>query len=236
VAFSSKQKKVVRKLTDDVLRRLLGLKVTYDLTCHRIDEGRSRWRELEEQLHSEEYPVKGSGIIATPSNLGKLYAEDGGFLHNEEDVSPEDMVANLGQFPLAAASASYAFTILECFGDEVVRIVNPTFAKERKAWHRDVFGDLDRMNDRAIRKAMSGFARPFRAKFFAVIPISIIRLIALKNARNEYAHRGVSDINFEDFFGFTLGVVCQIYFLCLPEETELKAFPWEALDEKWRRL
>jgi len=228
----------VRRLADSAIDRLLSLRLTHDLLLHRIDEGLSKWRDLQQQLHAEQYPIKGAGVIATLENLGAtvIANEDGGFLHDEEDVAPEDIVDNLGTYPLAAASSAYAFSVMEEFGNEVARLVHPNQKTYTTwSWHKSVELSLDNFTKATMAKALCAFAAPFGADPVRVQSASALRLVAVRTARNDYVHRRDTDIDFHTFCAFCLAVVCQIFFLAVPSATELKRFPWYHFDEeKWR--
>ena len=236
-AASKTDEAALRELALAAVDRLLDLRLTHDLLEHRIEDGRSRWRELTEQLHAAKYPITGAGVIATRENLGspKIGAENGGFLHAEELLAPEDVVSNLGSYPLAAASSAYAFSIVEIFGNEVARMVRPdqkTYATW--SWHKDVTLDPDDYTERQGMKALRDFAAPFGADFLKVQPASVWRLVAVRGARNDYIHRRIADIDFHTYVGFCLALVCQIFFLAVPGAEELKRYPWTHYDEeKW---
>lgn len=188
MTLTSEQKSAVRTLTKGTISSLLQLLVTYRLTNHLIQRHRTEWRELEASLHYNDYPIRGAGVIATPDNIEKIDPEKGGFLHMEELVAPEDIVSQVGDFPLNAATASYAFTLMEVCGDEVLKHVNPSYFKPRQAWHRDVY------RGQKPKELVIAFNKPFLGNFQDVKTENTHRLMALKEARNLFAHQGEADI------------------------------------------
>lgn len=215
----------VHEIVRPSIESLLNLGVNFRLHRYLFDRHAAEWRGLSAELHID-YPVKSLGIIATPTNIEKDH-----FLHDCEMVAPEDIVHMVGDRVYDAAMAAYAFTIVEMCGDEVAALVKQTHAKQR-AWHTDI-----KQNDKlSINEALSQtakFAKPFDGDFNLVTAKSVIRLARMKAARNEFAHRGDTMVDFSQFLEDALAVLCQIYFLCLPRETQLKIYPWEILIDKW---
>lgn len=130
-----------------------------------------------------------------------------------------------------AAMAAYVFTIVEMCGDEVAALVKQTPTKQR-AWHTEI-----KQNEKlSVTEALSQtakFAKPFDGDVNLVTATSVIRLARMKAARNEFAHQGNTMVDFSQFLEDALAVLSQIYFLCLPQETHLKIYPWEVLSDKW---
>lgn len=208
------------------LRTLLELGVKYRLHKHIIDEKQRDWRELEAELsYTALHKIRGFGIIATRENIEIQDSEEMG----SDEISP---LAN--QIPFDAAMASYSFTILEAFGDEVVSIVNPSFTKTRVSWHRQIPADSKKIPSDPIR-ASELFTEPFGLPPHRGYVPAIKALSGLKRARNDFAHRGESYLDFENFYRDVLLVATHIYFANLHGEKELKLYPFTAYNEqKWR--
>lgn len=206
------------------IERLLELGVNFRLHRHLFDGHAAEWRNLSEELHMG-YPVRSLGIIATPTNIVKYH-----FLHDQEMVAPEEIVHLVGDKIYDTAMAAYAFTIVEMCGDEVAAIVKQAPAR---AWHTDISQNKELSVSDAFSQREK-FAKPFDGDVNLVTATSVTRLARMKAARNEFAHRGDTEVDFGEFLEDALAVLSQIYFLCLPGETHLKVYPWEALSDKWK--
>ncbi|MGX7872607.1 hypothetical protein ACVDG5_006920 [Mesorhizobium sp. ORM6] len=218
----------VAKIIRSAIKQLLELGVNYRLHQYLFKRHSRDWRDLTQELHVE-YPVKAIGIIANPKNIEKYH-----FVHGEEDVLPDDIVHMVGDNLYDAALASYAFTILEICGDDVISALDPAAKEERKAWHLAISQNED-MSEGEAKGLQIRFAKLFAADPAAVLPKSIIRLARMKAARNEFAHQGNSSVDFEQFLEDALAVLCQIFFICFPDKKVLKVYPWEVLYEKWEK-
>ncbi|WP_038935969.1 hypothetical protein [Bradyrhizobium japonicum] len=203
------------------LENLLELGVKFRLHKYILDQKELDWRSLESELGWKS-PVKGIGLIATREEFE---------IHDNEDVSADEIVPFANQIPLDAAMGSYAFTMLESSGDEVVAAVNPLFSKDRSAWHRLIPDDVDRIEDDPL-KASERFAEPFGLPPHRGYAKAVLKMAALKQARNNFAHRG-AEVYFDDFFKDILYVATQVYFANLHDEKQLKLFPFSIMDSKW---
>ncbi|TBA91092.1 hypothetical protein [Rhizobium ruizarguesonis] len=214
-------KKVVR----DAIAKLLTLGVNYRLHRYLIDRSQDDWRSLVSDLHVR-YDVKGIGIIASRTNITSGY-----FLHKDELILPDDIIYMLGEQLFDASMASYAFTILEIAGDELVREINHSH-EEGKAWHLGV-----KQNHELSEGEAQGLKIRF-AKIFGVdrniVPTEvIIRLARVKAKRNEFAHQGKQRVDFPNFLEDTLAILCHLFFMCNDDEQTLSVFPFSAYNSKW---
>lgn len=226
------QQNAVREKTDEVLQTLLRFHVSYSGARYIHEEATVNWRDLEDRLHND-YPIRGVGIKATRNNLKVINAEFDGFLHQDEDLYPGEVPSELQSFPYQAASAAYAFTLLEGYGDDLVSIVNPGYLKVRQAWHHAVYGDANLRDIGQLAKAKEGLAKPFMCKANKVPKYVVQRLVEIKSVRNEFMHEGSSDIDFDDFFGAVVGTVAFLHFMVLPSENEITLYPYYDYHEKW---
>ena len=229
----------IRGLTEAALQGLLHLKMTHNLVDYVVDARRTDWRSFVEELHAREYPIKGAGVIVTPDVLESEHIDEwqGGFLHDQEDASPDEIISDLNEYPLAAGSASFAFSVVEVFGNEVAELCKPGTIRAKGSWHENIKFDMETGTPEQGIAAMKTFAKVFGGDFLSVKATTIKRLSLLRVARNAYVHRRDTDIDFEVFLAYCLAIVCQIYFVCDPKATELRAYPWEPFDkEKWGRL
>ena len=204
------------------LMSLLELGVKFRLHKYILDQKQLDWRALESELGWRS-PVKGIGVVATREEFE---------IHDEEDVGAEEIVPFANQIPLDTAMASYAFTILEASGDEVVSVVNPSFAKDRSAWHRLIPADPERLDDDPLTVSEK-FAEPFGLPPHRGYAQAVLKMARLKQARNDFAHRG-NEVYFDEFYRDVLYVAVQLYFANLHGEKQLKMFPFSIMDDKWR--
>ena len=225
----------LQAMTRRTVDQLLQLKVTHDLVRHVIDETREDWRSYVARLH-EQYPIRGIGVIATPDALAShdYDGDAGGFLHGDEDVAPEEIISNLNDYPLQAATAAYAFSLVEVYGNDVANLFKPGSVRPLGSWHTDIKFDLDSRDTAQSLRAAAAFAKLFDGDPADIKPASVIRLVAMRRARNDYVHRKDTGIAFDRFLAYCLAVVCQIHFLKASDQSALKVYPWEAFDEKWR--
>jgi len=77
-----------------------------------------------------------------------------------------------------------------------------------------------------VRKAQEAFAKHFKATANEVPKLAAHRIVALKRARNEFAHKGQRTMEFEQFLHDTLAVVCHIAFLTTDYD-RISVYPWE---------
>lgn len=117
--------KEIRKITHDALKNLLTYKVSHDVLDFLKSGAERNFREFEGAQHNT-YPIKACGIRAEPGKFGK----DDEYLFTEEPLAPEVTTQYLQSFPIDAVSGAYCFTILEIYGDDLVRLLNPSGAKK----------------------------------------------------------------------------------------------------------
>lgn len=155
--LSRKDKNLLRSVIDDALDRLLRFKASYDLHRYLLTKTGAEWSDLEVMLHASEYPIAGTGLSATRSILtakdrdltGKHYFDD-------VPLASEQHVQEAPTFPFAAASAAYAFSLLEDVGNAVVEIIYPGSIRSRSSWHAKVYGDADLTARTGLNAARDG--------------------------------------------------------------------------------
>ncbi|WP_429578527.1 hypothetical protein [Paraburkholderia youngii] len=222
----------MRNLTHDALTTQLTFRVAFRATDYLHTESLDNWREFRDRLHNG-YPVSGVGIRATRRSLRIVDGEAGGFLHENEDIDPEDATGELPWFPYEAASAAYSFTLLEGFGNELCEIVNPGYLKNRQAWHHGIYGDTDLADKTQLKKARDAFVKPFGCKVDRAKQYAVRRVIDIKRERNSFMHEAEVDVRFEDFHNKVLATIASLYFLVLPSGRELSVYPYYDFHGKW---
>ncbi|MNH67412.1 hypothetical protein D3C73_194660 [compost metagenome] len=153
---------------------------------------------------------------------------------NSIPLAPEEIISNLNDYPLQAATAAYAFSLVEVYGNDVANLFKPGSVRPLGSWHTDIKFDLDSRDTAQSLRAAAAFAKLFDGDPADIKPASVIRLVAMRRARNDYVHRKDTGIAFDRFLVYCLAVVCQIHFLKASDQSALKVYPWEAFDEKWR--
>lgn len=218
----SKVSKILRVAIDDLLR----LGVNYRLHHRIFTRSDENFREEEALMHQQDYPVRGFGIIATPANI-----EGPTFLYSEELVEPEELSSMTGSLPFEAAIASYAFTLLEVCGDDVIRLVNPSF--QERSWHAKIPDREENLNNKGFDVCLRMFGDAFAVEPTRILRATVSKLVEMKEARNDFIHRGRASVSFETFLSHAISVAIQIYFALLPDETMLKSYPFNPHDDKW---
>lgn len=211
---------VLALVTRHTIERLLDIKSIYEVTSLQIEKLRENWKAVEESLYIN-YAIRDAGVIAVLGTAGVEGFPGEDFLITDEPASPETLVEGIGRFPLEPATCAYVFTILENYGDNVVELFNPDFAKERKAWHRDVRPGDRLGKGRKAREQLVGFCRPFEFDPDLVPEQPVVNLMLIKRERNSFAHDGEMKMRFQEFFRRTLEIICFIALRIDPDQVIL---------------
>jgi hypothetical protein len=218
------QRKVI-KLTLSTLKTLLEFKTVYDIQAYMTDRHGRDFRSFEEETADQVFV--GAGVLATRDNIVAIDEfGDAEFCHWDVPMGSHETGAYIMGFPLAAASASYVFTLIEGFGDDIADLVSPGTRNRNKAWHEDVKGYADLSNPAQVTKARKAFAKHFAADPADVPELAARRIVGLKAARNAFAHDGDGSIKFDRFLQDSLAIVCHIAFLTTGED-RISVYPWE---------
>lgn len=208
------------------LDQLLTFKLTVDIQRYMSAKQAGDFRSFEAEV-AVAYPFRGAGVLATRALLEDRtpYGEQG-FYHDEVPLGAHEVGAYIDDFPLDAAASSYAFTILEVFGNEVAALTSPTGLDRNKAWHEDIKGFADLRDPVQVRKARIAFGKHFGASEEDVPAIAAERMVGLKRARNDFAHDGYRHGDFSGYLEEVLAVICHITFLVTSAE-RLSVYPFE---------
>ena len=204
------QRKILQ-LTRNYLHQILTFATTVRIQKFILHKNETNFREFEEEaayLENHE-SIKGVGVVATRENITSMVpTHEQDFFYDNIPLESYELGAHINSFPLQAASASYLFTLLEIFGNEVATLLNPSSIGRNKAWHEDVKGSTD-LNDKVqVRKAQKAFARHLTAAVDKVPELAAYRIIKLKHARNKFAHKGGQAVQFDEFLHDTLAIIC----------------------------
>jgi hypothetical protein len=224
--------KKIKEVAHNFFNSALRLHVSIQCACYLNDKAITGWRNFEDEI-SIDYPIKGVGISANRRNLNTVDGEEGGFLHDEEPLSATSVTDELHGFPYEAAAATYLFTAFEVFGNDVLEIVTGIELGEADAWHKPVYGRLNLKDNPAIESVKAKLAERFKLSASDFSTLTIARLASLKRRRNSFVHAGTGNISFSDFFAEILGVALALYFAVLPNEIDLKMYPYEDFNEKF---
>lgn len=222
------QDMVIRR-TVKVLHTMLTFATSVDIQRYIINRQATDFREFEAE--AAELPqtrsLDGKGILATRDEiLVQRPSYEQGFFHPDVPLGSHELGAYIDGFPLDASAASYIFTLLEVFGDDVAEIIKPGGIDRNKAWHEDVKGFADLRDSVQVRKAREGFAKHFSRDADDVPEIAARRMVDLKRRRNDFAHEGRLSISFEAYLRDVLAVICHIAFL-VTDIDRLSVYPWE---------
>ncbi|MGY2733632.1 hypothetical protein [Sphingomonas sp. UYP23] len=209
---------------------MLEFKTVYDIQRNVIDRHSRDFREFEAE--TAEGTFAGAGVLATRKNILKsAHRAEGSFYHDDVPLGSHEVGAHIRKFPLEAASASYVFTLVEVYGDEVSAIVQPGGINRNKAWHEDINGFADLRDRVQVETARAAFAKHFGAESADVPEQAARRMVDLKRIRNDFAHDGSGHVSFLSFLSDAIAVVCHIAFL-VTAETRISIYPWD--DHEYR--
>lgn len=228
----------VRQLTVEALKNLLRLKTIVELQEYILDRA-LRYGDIEKQL-AVDVPIKGAQVFATRENLAREPWHWSQKFVQEVPVGADELVEYIRTFPLSAAAASYAFSIVEYFGDQVAELVEPGKIKRRNHWHRDVSDETDVCQPEKLFAVRKSFGKAFKADATSVSEAAARHLVELKQIRNALVHQGNikksdidksggddehNDINLASFLNRALATVCNVAFLVTDDQT-ISACPW----------
>lgn len=224
--LSPKRRAEIRILTLKVLQDLVQFRSTHDLVDFIRDEGIVNYTDLETRLHNN-YPVGATAIEATRANLdGRPDVEDGGFLRCQMPLAPEQISGHLWQYPLEAASATYAFALVELYGQALTDVLRPEPLS--RTWHGPV----------SEKQEVEAHEKQFRnglAANFAVAPKRVstrllLELQAIKRLRNEIVHEAREQVRFHAFYADLIRLVCRLHFMLVTSDRHITVCPWPDMD------
>lgn len=218
------EREIMRR-TVSALHGLLEFKTIYDIQAYLTDRHGRDFRGFEEDTSDQVFA--GVGVLADRANI--LVVDpfgDADFYHADVPMGSHETGAYIMAFPLAAASASYVFTLIENYGDEIADLVSAGSRDRNKAWHEDLRGFADLRDPVQLTKARAAFAKHFAADPADVPELAARRIVGLKAARNAFAHDGDRSIAFDSFFQDALAIVCHIAFLTTRAD-RISVYPWE---------
>lgn len=70
--------------------------------------------------------------------------------------------------------------------------------------------------------------------FIQPILYVVERLVEIQKSRNEFAHEGLTNVRFENFFASIIGTVAFLYFFLLPSKKQLSVYPFSDFEHKFR--
>lgn len=202
------------------LKSMLTLATTYKTQRYILEKTEGDFRTFEAEVAINNN-IQGTGVVAKRDSMSTHE-----FFFNKVALGSHELGAYINSFPLKAATASYLFTILEVFGNDIAEMINPGHIDRNKAWHEDVKGFADMRDPVQVQKAREAFAKHFAVSVDDVPEIAARRIVNLKYERNEFAHGGSSRMNFDNFLCDALAVLCHIVFLTTDED-RIAVYPWE---------
>ena len=220
-------------LAIDTLDSMITLGVSVRIQSYVMDDKTRNFREFESELAQQEGtgPIQGIGLLALREDMVKeLPSYEQGIVFKEVPLAVDDLTPMLSGFPLDAAAASYAYTMLEVFGDEASALVHPGSLKGYDSWHKDIYGDMNVKDLQRLTATRKAFCKHFNADPEDVDYGTVKKMIRIKNERNMFAHKGHADVNFERFLEDVMTVVCHLTFL-LTDEDRISVYPWEDYED-----
>jgi hypothetical protein len=226
VPLSKASQEQVLRLGVSTLNQLLTFKLETDLLDYISDRDARDFRSFEEEI-AHAASIHGAGVLATAADLTReLEPGDEGFFRTDVLLGAHEVGAYIASFPLAAAAASFTFTVLENFGNDVAAITSPSGLDRNKAWHEDVRGFANLGDPVQLKKARAAFGKHFGVSSGDVPEIAARRIVEVKRIRNEFAHDGSRWVSFDSYLEDVLAIICHIVFL-VTDERRLSVYPFE---------
>lgn len=227
--LNQESKELIRNLSIETLERLLTFATTFKIQQFIIDRNALEYRDFEALVSTlgQNETIDGTGIIALKKEFSLATPNDiQDFLNDEVPLGAHELGAYIRAFPLSAAAASYVFTILEVYGNDVAEIVSKGGIRKNKAWHEDIKGFADLRDKVQVKKSQEAFAKHLGRQADKVTELAVHQIVNLKRLRNEFSHDAQEDVNFTRYLHDTLAVVCHIAFLTTDED-RFSVYPWE---------
>jgi len=221
--------KAILQHTIETLRKMLVFATSVKIQRYITDKHTVDYRQFEAMVaaNDEQQRINGTGVLALRCDISRPSSSDEqDFFRDEVPLGSYELGAHIDEFPLSAAAASYLFTLLEIYGNEVAAIINPGSINTNKAWHEDLRGFADLRDKVQVEKAREAFAKHFDRSSGDVPELAVHRMVELKRSRNDFAHDGIQRVDFSQFLHDTLAVVCHIAFLTT-DEARLSVYPWD---------
>ena len=92
---------------------------------------------------------------------------------NSIPFAPEEIISNLNDYPLQAATAAYAFSLVEVYGNDVANLFKPRSVRPLGSWHADIKFDLDSRDTAQSLRAAAAFAKLFDGDPADIKPASV---------------------------------------------------------------
>jgi hypothetical protein len=228
-------KQLLKSNLEKTLHNLMRYKTSFEVARYVIDQNVRNWRDFEEDF-SNNYPLQGSGVIASQAELRKWTYHNNPVLNTEVDIGGHEVSEELGTFPLKDMAVLYLFTIIEGFGNDLLHIKNPTYSLEKRAWHHKIDGFQKATMKQNIEQIIQGFISPFGFKEKEVINDIAASFSNFKYARNAMAHGDNADMDFDGAFSTAIATVLHLYFLATDDHSEIRVLPWTDYSSKCHYL
>ena len=220
MSFYAERRAKIMALAIPALDSMLTLATTFRIQRHILEKTEGNFREFEAEA-AVNLSIKGTGVIAKRDDVCK---QD--FFLDNIGLGSYELAAYINSFPLEAAAASYLFTMLEVFGNDVAEVISHGHIARNKAWHEDIKGFADMRDSVQVQKAREAFARHFAASANGVPEVAARRIVKLKYERNRFAHDGSLQVSFDSFIRDTVAILCHIVFLTTDVD-RISVYPWD---------
>ncbi len=216
----------IREITEKTLDKIIRFAGSYEVLQYNLNKINENWREFEEEFSVSDSPFCGIRVSADEKRISEWSMKRDTLVINSVELAPHEISEELSTFPIDDVSIVYLVSIVEVFGNEVCKLCNPNYIRERTAWHRQIYlpdGDFAHKDFTGIRK---GFADPFNANPDSVQLDIAMALAHLKSDRNQIVHEKNSGYSFSDALLYSIAIICHINYLASDDKEPLNVCPW----------
>lgn len=213
----------IRSLTERTLRDALHFNISKSITQFVLERMAMHQHAFEHELHHS-YPIKASGVIATPTIIKKWRRNNDSILHPDLNLAPEDVTPEVKSFPINTVSVVYLFSLLEDYGATLATLIDPASLAQRRSWHSAVHGDANMADTAVQQKLRAEFAACFNCSPVEVSFEILGAFVELKRLRNQIVHERVQTIYlaFSKIVSYVIAIICHLHFLAVPKDTGLR--------------
>lgn len=221
--LSAETREEIRTLAQETLYQVLHFARSKDVAEFVLRRMASHQHEFEHELH-QSYPLKTRRVVATPSTVKKWSRHNDSILHFVDALAPEDLTPELVTFPLDAAAIVYLYSLLEQYGDNLAKLIDPDQLGHRKSWHVGLHSGANMTDPAVQRKLRSELATIFNCSTKDVSFEVLGAFVELKQLRNNIVHKRVLAIAlpFNKIASYAVAIISHLYFLAVPKGRGLR--------------
>jgi len=217
------------------LNKTLEFKLGLDIYEYTINQKQDNWRDFEAELDVN-YPIKGTEVTFSKEIFASWTdSYDNHIIVNpEKNMSSMDITGELTNEPFRHREMSfiYLFTILEDFGNSIIKITNNSYYKtdieNGKSWHSKV----NKYAKDSGKDMKEGFAFPFGLDKSVIDEKFITLFLDLKQKRNSIVHELIYPESeyFNTDIDSLIVLICYLYHINDVTKSKIKHYPWYDYD------